>query len=201
MQYWQLLLILISGFIGWITNWVAIKMLFHPRKPVKVLGLTIQGIFPKNQKQFAQKLGKMVSGEFLSFADIEKKISEPGNIQKMMPLIETHIDTFLKDRLSEQLPMISMFIGDKTLSRLKTTFMQEIETLLPPVMKSYAGQLKSELDLETIITHKVADFSSDRLEDLLYQIMAKEFRFVEWVGAIIGLLIGLVQVLISTWAN
>lgn len=201
MQYWQLLLILISGFIGWITNWVAIKMLFHPRKPVKVLGLTIQGIFPKNQKQFAQKLGKMVSGEFLSFADIEKKISEPGNIQKMMPLIETHIDTFLKDRLSEQLPMISMFIGDKTLSRLKTTFMQEIETLLPPVMKSYAGQLKSELDLETIITHKVADFSSDRLEDLLYQIMAKEFRFVEWVGAIIGLLIGLVQVLISTWAS
>jgi uncharacterized membrane protein YheB (UPF0754 family) len=201
MQYWQVFLILISGFIGWITNWVAIKMLFHPRKPIHVLGITIQGIFPKNQSQFAQKLGKLVSGEFLSFADIEKKISEPGNIQKMMPLIEAHIDTFLKERLSEQLPMISMFIGEKTLTRLKTTFLEEIERLLPPVMKSYAGQLKTDLDLEAIITQKVAQFSSDRLEELLYQIMAKEFRFVEWVGAVIGLLIGLIQVLITAWAN
>ncbi len=201
MQYWQVFLILISGFIGWITNWIAIKMLFHPRKPLRVLGITIQGIFPKNQTQFAQKLGKLVSGEFLSFSDIEKKISEPGNIQKMMPLIEAHIDTFLKERLSEQLPMISMFIGDKTITRLKSTFLQEIESLLPPVMRSYAGQLKDDLDLEAIITQKVAHFSSDRLEELLYQIMAKEFRFVEWVGAVIGLLIGLIQVLITAWAN
>ncbi|MBM3915005.1 MAG: DUF445 domain-containing protein [Sphingomonadales bacterium] len=201
MQYWPIFLILISGFIGWITNWIAIKMLFHPRKPIRVLGLTLQGIFPKNQSQFAQKLGKLVSGEFLSFADIEKKISEPSNIQKMMPLIEAHIDTFLKERLSEQLPMISMFVGEKTITRLKTTFLQEIENLLPPVMKTYAGQLRTELDLESIITEKVAHFSSDRLEELLYQIMAKEFRFVEWVGAIIGLLIGLVQVWISSWAH
>jgi uncharacterized membrane protein YheB (UPF0754 family) len=168
---------------------------------LRILGITIQGIFPKNQTQFAQKLGKLVSGEFLSFSDIEKKISEPGNIQKMMPLIEAHIDTFLKERLSEQLPMISMFIGDKTITRLKSTFMQEIESLLPPVMRSYAGQLKDDLDLEAIITQKVAHFSSDRLEELLYQIMAKEFRFVEWVGAVIGLLIGLIQVLITAWAN
>ncbi|NDF98520.1 MAG: DUF445 family protein [Chitinophagia bacterium] len=201
MQYWQLLLILISGFIGWITNWVAIKMLFHPRKPIKFAGFTIQGIFPKNQSQFAQKLGKLVSGEFLSFEDIEQKISKPENLQKIMPLIETQIDRFLKERLPEQMPMISMFIGEKTIGKLKTTFLQEIETLLPPVMKAYAGQLKTELDLEAIITEKVATFSSDKLEELLYQIMAKEFRFVEWVGAVIGLLIGMIQVLISAWAN
>jgi uncharacterized membrane protein YheB (UPF0754 family) len=201
MEYGHLLLILISGFIGWVTNWIAIKMLFHPRKPFKILGLTLQGIFPKNQSQFAQKLGKLVSGEFLSFTDIEQKISEPGNIQKMMPVIEQHVDRFIRDRLSEQLPMISMFLGDKTLARLKATFLQEIERMLPEVMRSYAGELRTELDLEGIITEKVSHFSSDRLEELLYQIMAKEFRFVEWVGAVIGLLIGMVQVLLSNWLN
>ena len=176
-------------------------MLFHPRKPIKFAGFTIQGIFPKNQSQFAQKLGKLVSGEFLSFEDIEQKISKPENLQKIMPLIETQIDRFLKERLPEQMPMISMFIGEKTIGKLKTTFLQEIETLLPPVMKAYAGQLKTELDLEAIITEKVATFSSDKLEEVLYQIMAKEFRFVEWVGAVIGLMIGMIQVLISAWAN
>ena len=67
---------LISAFIGWFTNWIAIKMLFHPRLPVKVLGLTFQGIFPKRQRQFAEKLGKLVSEELLSFKDIEAKIRE-----------------------------------------------------------------------------------------------------------------------------
>lgn len=201
MEYGYLLLILISGFIGWVTNWIAIKMLFHPRKPFKILGLTLQGIFPKNQSQFAQKLGKLVSGEFLSFADIAQKISEPGNIQKIMPVIEQHVDRFLKERLHEQLPMISMFLGDKTLARLKATFLQEIETMLPEVMRTYAGELKTELDLEGIITEKVSRFSSDRLEELLYQIMAKEFRFVEWVGAAIGLLIGILQVLLGNWLH
>jgi len=75
MNYWLLIIIpLISAFIGWITNWVAIKMLFHPREPKKILGITFHGIFPKRQQQFAEKLGKLVSAEFLSFNDIEEKI-------------------------------------------------------------------------------------------------------------------------------
>ena len=76
--------------------------------------------------------------------------------------------------------------------------MQEIETLFPKVMKQYAVNLKDELDIESIVTAKVAAFSSDKLEDILYQIMSKEFRFVEIIGAVIGFLIGAVQVLI-TW--
>jgi len=198
MNYWLLLIIpLISAFIGWVTNWVAIKMLFHPREPKKVLGITFHGIFPKRQQQFAEKLGKLVSAEFLSFDDIEGKISNPENLKKIMPMIENHIDDFLRNRLSTEMPVISMFIGDKTISKLKESFMKEIEILFPQVMKQYAANLKSELDLEQIVIQKVSGFSSDKLEEVLLQIMSKEFRFVEIIGAVIGFIIGLVQVIIT----
>jgi len=198
MNYWLLIIIpLISAFIGWITNWVAIKMLFHPREPKKILGITFHGIFPKRQQQFAEKLGKLVSAEFLSFNDIEEKISNPENLKKIMPMIENHVDDFLRNRLSNEMPVISMFIGDKTIGKLKDAFMKEIELLFPPVMKQYAVNLKDELDLEHIVIKKVAGFSSDKLEEVLYQIMSKEFRFVEIIGAVIGFIIGLVQVLIT----
>ncbi len=198
MNYWLLILIpLISAFIGWITNWVAIKMLFHPREPKKILGITFQGIFPKRQKQFAEKLGKLVSAEFLSFDDIEQKISNPENLKMIMPMVENHIDDFLRNRLSNEMPVISMFIGNKTIEKLKEAFMKEIELLFPQVMKQYAAKLKDELDLEHIVIKKVAAFSSDKLEEVLYQIMSKEFRFVEIIGAVIGFIIGLVQVIIT----
>ena len=113
-------------------------------------------------------------------------------------MIEQHVDDFLRTRMSDEMPVISMFIGDKTINKLKGAFMKEIESLFPPVMKQYAGNLKTELDLEHIVIKKVSAFSSDKLEEILYQIMSKEFRFVEIIGGVIGFIIGLVQVLI-TW--
>ena len=201
MNYWLLTIPVISAFIGWVTNWIAIKMLFHPREPKKFLGITFHGIFPKRQQQFAEKLGKLVSDEFLSFGDIEEKISSPENLKKIMPSIEAHIDEFLRVRLSQEMPVISMFVGDKTITKMKAAFMRELESLFPKVMKQFAGNLKTELDLEHIVIQKVSAFSSDKLEEILYQIMSKEFRFVEIIGAVIGFIIGMVQVLITYFVN
>ena len=197
MNYWLFVIPVISAFIGWISNRVAIKMLFHPRHPKKILGVTFHGIFPKRQQQFAEKLGKLVSTEFLSLGDIEQKISNPENLQKVMPMIETHVDDFLRNRLKDEMPVISMFIGDKTIDNLKKLFMQEIEILFPQVMKQYAANLKSELDLEQIVIQKVSKFSSDKLEEVFYQIMSKELRFVKIIGAVIGFIIGLIQIFIT----
>jgi uncharacterized membrane protein YheB (UPF0754 family) len=197
MNYWLILIPVISAFIGWVTNWVAIKMLFHPRNPVNVLGIRIQGIFPKRQEQFAEKLGKLVGQELLSFSDIEQKISNPENLKKVLPMVETQIDHFLRVKLSESMPMISMFIGDKTIEKLKVTFMDELEILFPKVMKDYTNTLKQQLDLEHIVTEKVKAFSGDKLEEILYQVMAKEFRFVEIIGGVLGFLIGILQVALT----
>ncbi len=192
-----ILIPVISAFIGWFTNWIAIKMLFHPREPKKILGITFQGIFPKRQTQFAIKLGKLVSNELLSFDEIEKKISNPANIQKLLPILEQHIDIFLKEKLTAQIPMIGMLIGDKTIGIVKGVFMKELEELFPVLMKQYMNSLENELDLEKIVTEKVGKFSSDKLEDILNQIMSTEFRFVEIIGAVLGFIIGLIQVLLT----
>lgn len=192
-----ILIPLISAFIGWFTNWIAIKMLFHPKLPVKFLGITFQGIFPKRQQQFAEKLGKLVSQELLSFKDIEQKITSPDNLKKVMPIVEEHIDHFLRKKLADAMPVISMFIGDKTIEQLKGVFMQELEILFPQLMSNYMQNLQTELDLEKIVTQKVSNFSSDKLEEILNAIMSKEFRFVEIIGAVLGFVIGVMQLVIA----
>lgn len=197
MNYWLVLIPLISAFIGWFTNWIAIKMLFHPKEPKKILGITFHGIFPKRQQQFAEKLGKLVSEELLSFKEIEEKIINPANLSKIMPLLEGKIDLFLNEKLKSVFPMISMFIGQNTINQLKLVFMQELETMFPEIIGSYMKHLESELDLEKMVTKKVAGFSSDKMENILNQIMSKEFRFVEIIGGVLGLLIGILQVLIT----
>ena len=193
--------ILFSAFTGWVTTWIAIKMLFHPRKPISIFGFKVQGIFPKNQQLIAQKLGQVVSKEFLSFAEIEAKVINPDNLEKLKPEIEAHIDIFLREKLVTLFPMLSMFIGDKTINQLKTAFLTELENLFPILMKNYMKKLESDLDLEKIVTEKVASFSYEKLEDILNQITKKEFQFLEVIGAVFGFIIGLVQVLLTQLSN
>lgn len=192
---------LISAFIGWVTNLVAVKMLFHPRKPVRILFFTLQGIFPKRQTQFAEKLGKLVADELLSFDDISEKLSDPRKIKEMLPGIADQMDYFLRRKLPDSMPVLSMFIGDNTIVKIKGIFMEEMEQLLPRLIHQYVDSHRQDLDLEKIVTAKVSGFSSDKLEEILNSIMKKEFFFVEIIGGVLGLIIGIIQVLITLWSR
>ncbi len=185
---------LISAFIGWVTTWVAIKMLFHPRNPVRFLGITIQGVFPKRQKQVAEKLGAIVAKELIHFDEIAGMLKDPQQLKDLNPTIEKHIDTFLHVKLKEKLPVISMFVGEGTMTKIKEGMMEEIELLLPEIISQYTDSLGKKLDIEKIVTDKVTNFSSDKLEEILQAVMKKEFWFLEVVAAVLGFLIGLVQV-------
>jgi uncharacterized membrane protein YheB (UPF0754 family) len=145
---------------------------------------------------FAQHEGDVLGRHLVKH--IESKITDGSNLQQVMPIVETHIDNFLRNKLAAEMPIISMFIGDKTIEQLKSVFMKELEALFPVLMANYMDKLKHQLDLEAIVTEKVSNFSSDKLEEILQAIMSKEFRFIEVIGAVLGLLIGLIQVLI-TW--
>jgi uncharacterized membrane protein YheB (UPF0754 family) len=195
--WWLYTIPFISAFIHWLTIWMALKLLFHPRRPKKILGFTLHGVFPKRQRQIAESLGRIVGQELLSFEDIEQTITNPDNVRRILPLAEEHIDNFLRNKLKESMPMIAMFIGDKTINQLKTVFMKELEDLFPVIMKNYVNHLKNDLDLEKIVVDKIAGFSSDRLETMLSQILTKEFRFVEVIGAALGFFIGLLQILLT----
>ncbi len=197
LSWWLYTIPFISAFIHWLTIWMALKLLFHPRQPRKILGFTLHGVFPKRQRQIAGSLAKIDGQELLSFGDIETAITKPENVQKILPLAEAHIDHFLRNKLKESMPMISMFIGDKTIGQLKTVFMEELEVLFPVILKNYTSHLREDLDLESIVTDKIANFSSGKLELMLNRILTKEFRFVEVIGAALGFFIGLLQIFLT----
>lgn len=193
------LLPFISAFIGWITNWVAIKMLFHPKTEKRFLGIRFQGIFPKRQQQFAEKLGSLVARELISFDEIATKINSPATVTKALPIIETHVNHFIDTKLKEEIPLLSMFISGGTIDKVKKGIVHEVEIMIPEMLGGLLHGMKSELDVEKIVVQKVASFSSDKLEDILMSIMKKEFKFVELVGAVLGFLIGLLQVALTLW--
>lgn len=189
--------ILLSCLTGWLVAWVAVKLLFHPRKPLPLPGFKLQGIIPKNQQAIAEQLGKMISKEFLSFSELKEKVIDRDNLEKLKPEIENHIDTFLREKLKDTFPMLSMFIGDKTINQLKAAFLLELESLFPILMNSYMMRLEQDLNLEKLVTEKIAGFSSMKAEEILNKSAKKLFLYFQLTGILIGLVTGVLHIFIN----
>ncbi|MCL6583108.1 MAG: DUF445 family protein [bacterium] len=50
----------ISALIGWFTNYLAVRMIFHPYQPLGLGPLKIQGLVPKRREELAISIGKTV---------------------------------------------------------------------------------------------------------------------------------------------
>ncbi len=187
---------LICAFIGWITNFIAIKMLFHPRRPLQLGSLTVQGIFPKRQKALAMNLAAVIEGELLSHDDIQEVMRRPEFADKLKGRIQEGFAEFLSKRLGSLNPMIAMFLDGPMMEKIMGLLDKELDRIVPGLLETASGELKNSLDFRMIIQDKIENLSMEKLEALLMSIMAKEFRFIEVVGAVLGGIIGLIQGLI-----
>jgi len=120
-------MLLFAG-LAWFISWGMIGILFYPKKPIVGWQAPLIG-WAKNID-----LSNLLNEEKLD-----------AQLDKVMPVIDEKLDDFFRHRLTEKLPMISMFIGDKTIQQLKTVFMEELKQMFPTLMQSFASNLQKDL--------------------------------------------------------
>lgn len=184
---------LIGALIGYITNYLAIKMLFHPRYPVIILGMRIQGVFPRRQTEFGQKLGHLIATELLSVEELTHRLQERAHSAEFMDFIGQRIQQILLNKLPQHYPAIVFLLGSEVVGNLTKLFREDIEQLLQDLIVQLREEMNQEINIQAIVAQKVANFDVAHLERIILEVMSKEFQFVEWVGAVLGFLIGLCQ--------
>ncbi len=184
----------LAALIGWLTNFVAVKMLFHPQKPIEVLGFSIQGVFPKRQSQLADKLGDLVANELFRVDQISQKIESFALSEENMNAVGNRIEKTIRGKLINTFPMLSMFLTDEMIQKVTLLFRAELEDFVADSVKQLTENFEKNLDVREIVRLKVSNFSHEKIEEILVALMKKEFKFIEAIGAAIGFLIGCFQV-------
>lgn len=194
---WTIFLVspLVCGLIGWLTNHLAVKMLFRPRRPVRILGFTVQGVFPKRQKALAANLGEMVEAELISHEDITELIRDPSFQKRFHQVGDAYVEKLISERLPAAIPMAAMFLNDQVKGKIRDLISEQLVRFIPKVLDIAAEELEDQLDVGEMVRQKVEEFSIEELEALLESIMKREFRFIEYLGGVLGALIGLLQAL------
>lgn len=206
--------ILIGGFIGWITNLLAVKALFHPHKSYHFLGFDYQGLLPKRKAELANNLGNMVEGELINIPELIKKV-KPEDVNPFIDeMIDDHkdniqnaiydyINNYLK---SLEIPILKIdlgrFISTNTLvTKTTETVIKLLRTkakeAVPTVLTKAGSEVIKHVSVHDIVKEKVDQMDLDKLEAMVNRIADKEMKMIEYLGGVLGMLVGAVQWLVQ----
>jgi uncharacterized membrane protein YheB (UPF0754 family) len=181
---------LIGAAIGWITNWVAVRMLFRPQRPVNILGYKLQGVVPKRRDDLARSIGEVVESELLSVDDLVQALKSEDNMDRIAGAVSRAIRARIMDRLPAFIPgTVKRTVSDIITDQLK----RDIPAVLEESLARFGVTLKETVSFKAMVEEKMNGFSLDRLEQVVLSVSAKELKHIEILGGVLGFIIGLVQ--------
>ncbi|HEX7177368.1 MAG TPA: DUF445 family protein [Pyrinomonadaceae bacterium] len=151
------MIVFVATFHGWLAAWLAVRMLFRPHRPVKLLGLTIwpQGMIPRHREKLAQSIGKAVGDELVSQDTVVHALFETGFFQRK---VETFVETYAQGLLDTPYPS---FV-DALPRAVRAPILDALSALQMRVAEHISEVLKSE---ETVAA--LDRFIDSRVDELL----------------------------------
>lgn len=194
-MYFRLLFLpVIGALIGWLTNWIAIKLIFKPYNPyrVPILGIVIQGLLPRRKNELAQSVGAAVEEELLPPEQLVRRVEE----MQLKEKIETALFNIANERLEETLRIVPLSIRQLVINYLQELLGKELDRHLDQFLNEIQENIVKESNLGKIVEEQISNFDFIRLEELVFKIVASELKHIEILGGALGFLIGVVQALV-----
>ena len=192
-----LIMIFISATIGWITNWVAIKMLFRPHKEINFVLFKIQGLIPKRRAEIGSGIANIIQNELISVKDVISNIDREEFSKRLDSSIDKVLEKNLKAKVKEKFPVLQMFFTDRMAKDVSNTIKDIIMENQEKIFEIFSNYAEENINFEVIISDKISNFSLNKLEEIITLLAKKELKHIEVIGAILGGLIGVAQYLIT----
>lgn len=181
-----------AGFcVGYFTNWIAIKLVFAPREPVKIGPVTLQGVFHRRQGEVAEAFGRLVATRILNADNLVRTVMEGDGVVRMNAIIEHRVGELIAKY--EEHPMAKLVLPEVDRPALREEVLTRIKTEWPKpggFFHTFAGE---SVDLHGELERRMKALDRETYEGVL----RPAFQQDEWkliaAGAVLGTLAGFLQ--------
>ncbi len=182
----------LGGVIGYVTNAVAVKMIFRPVRPRRFLGLRWQGLIGRRQKELAASIGRVVGDHLVRHEDIVKVFAAIDLERITDQAIERGLAAKVADL--RRLPLIGGLLTPQRVADLRALILHAFLEHKDQIYAELERALDQGLDVNAIVAEKVSAFPVEQLEALVMEVARRELRAIEVLGGVLGFLVGLLQV-------
>lgn len=198
-QAWWLLP-LFGLLVGWATNWLALKMIFNPKKPLRFAGLRIQGLFFKRQQEVAADYGNLVASEILTPQNILEEILTGPYAEKLFALVQTEVQRAIDSSASVARPFVTWTLGSDDYEQIKAEAVREVVARMPETLSHMTGYAHDAMGIKQTLVSRLQNLTPRQFEGMLRPAFEEDEWILIAVGAALGFAVGWFQ-LIALFSN
>lgn len=188
-----LFMVIVGGLIGWMTNVIAIKLLFRPLIPIKLpFGLEIVGLIPKRRFDIAKNIGETVHNELVTMDDIGDRLLTDENKQWLFEEIKGKLSTVIDEKLNRFPAGIKLMV----MGMAGDIIDKEVGIFIEEKSEELVEKAKENVNIGEIVEEKINQFELEKIEDIILKVAKSELKHIEILGGFLGAAIGLIQALI-----
>lgn len=185
----------IGGFIvGWFTNYIALKVIFRPLRPVGPF--KIQGIFLKRQQEVSEVFARINCQELLGTEQIWNSILTGPNRKNFQLLLRAHSLVFTEKLIGGLRPLALAAMGSDQFAMMKEDIATKVIEKLPNIIGLTYDYTTVALDMETTIRTKMQSLSPEEFEGVLHPAFEEDEMTLIMVGGMLGMMVGVLEIFI-----
>ncbi len=193
-----LLIVLLNALTGWLTNYIAIKLLFYPCQEKRFIFFKFQGIIPKRKEKIAERIAEIISKELFGKDGIKEilKNEELNNIifEQTKEIFKEEINNKISQlpvKINTTIKIIVVNLVEELFEHKKEIIKEKINKIIQKI-----SEVKSEETVKDLLKEKMLAMEIEDIVSIIEKFISKELKFLEISGGIIGLIIGIIQVIL-----
>jgi uncharacterized membrane protein YheB (UPF0754 family) len=195
MNYYYFLIPIIGAVIGYFTNYIAVKMLFRPIQPINIplVKIKIQGLLPSRRDELAESIAVSIEENLLSIDNILEEFDHELIKEELNMIIEDTINKKINENFKYVMPKM---LKDISREIIVDIIKEEVHNNFDDWMQTLGERIKDEIDIKAMIEEKIKSFPLITLEKLVLDIAERELKHIEYLGGVIGFIIGIGQLIL-----
>ena len=185
-----------GGFIGLVSDYIALQMLFRPLYPKRFLGIRLHGRFQARKDEVARDYANLISKQLLTPANIVEEMLHGTLADRVAELIEKVVHEGLDRQVGPAKPMILRSLGQERYAEMRNFIVRKVVQTIPQASKEIELYAMDALDIQNTIVSRMDKLSPEQFEGML----RPAFKQDEWklvlCGAVLGFIVGEMQVLL-----
>lgn len=186
----------VAGFVGWFTNWVAVKAMFYPLEFVGIPPfIGWQGIVPSKARKMAGISVDTSLATIGSVSEVMKEIDMSLLAQHAIEVVEPDIEAHVEQAMLEEKPVLWDNLPQAMKKQIYARLREELPGIINNVMAEVEERIETLLDLKGMIQNHLTE-NKKLLVRIFLEVGEKEFKFIVNSGFYFGACFGFMQMVV-----
>lgn len=171
-------------------------MIFRPQTPLRIGPMVLHGLFFKRQKEVSRDYARLIADEIVTPSNIIEAVLKGPYADRVFNMIAKNIKRVIDDQSGIARPFVAWTVGTKKYIEMKDQAVSRLVNYLPETVRHVDKYAKEVMDIQNTLAERLEVLPAPEFEAMLRPAFKEDEWILIAVGAALGFLVGLGQVIL-----